>query len=241
MLFIDPTYYGTHNNSINFVNAAQLKIMKVEYYSFSRRSFHAYIQFWVHAQLILVKATCMYMYIIINATRFRCLYFLTWYTFQLWLNKAKIILQLWNGIMIWISGVIVLNAHSCRGVLIKDCLQRRIKQLKIIFGQISSVTTRIIVYTVVTKIVTRALVECHRYRYACRSQEFCTWISCHIWFIFLVSLCMLCMQIAQICLPVLYGHTVTQALLTMNVSVGIASGDSRINCCLSQYYRLHGA
>ena len=235
MLFIDPTYYGTHNNSINFVNAAQLKIMKVEYYSFSRRSFHAYIQFWVHAQLILVKATCMYMYIIINAIRFRCLYLLTWYIFQLWLNKAKIILQLWNGIMIWISGVIVLNAHSCRGVLIKDCLQRRIKQLMIIFGQISSVTTRIVVYTVVTKIVTIALVECHRYRCACRSQEFCTWISCHIWFIFLVSLCMLCMQIAQICLPVPYWYTVTQALLTMNVSVGIVCGDSRINCCLSQY------
>ena len=42
MLFIDPTYYGAHNNSINFVNVAQLKIVKVEYYSFSRRSFHAY-------------------------------------------------------------------------------------------------------------------------------------------------------------------------------------------------------
>ena len=42
MLFIDPTYYGAHNNSINFVNVAQLKIMKVEYYSFSKRSFHAY-------------------------------------------------------------------------------------------------------------------------------------------------------------------------------------------------------
>ena len=190
-----------------------------------------HIQFWMHAQLILVKATCMYMYnIIINATRFRCLYFLTWYTFQLWLNKAKSILHLWNGIMIWISiGVIVLNTHSCRGVLIKDCLQSRIKQLIIIFGQISSVTTRIVVYTVVTKIVTRALVvnECHRYRCACRSQEFCTWISCHIWFVFLVSLCICCMQIAQICLPVLYGHTVTQALLTVNVSVGIVSGDSQ--------------